>query len=218
MIKLKVYSYVVRKDNGLAPNPFWDYCTLALDQSLIRQITKVGDWIVGLKETSPKIEDHKLLFAMKITEKLTFAEYWNDERFHLKKPDFIANEHIFKLGDNIYTPTNGDIEQRFSMHSKDFIKNNDEWEKQKKDDLQGKYVLISDKENFFYFGNKPEKIPNVHLIDILYCDIGHKCIADPEVPKEFLEFLDNLKKKKKYGLVNHPTIWPNDDESYVQCQ
>jgi len=53
---MKIYSYVVRDDRGLTPNPFWDHCTLALDQSLIRKIAKVGDWVVGLKEKSEKLE------------------------------------------------------------------------------------------------------------------------------------------------------------------
>ena len=218
MVKLKIYSYVIRDDSGLAPNPFWDYCTLALDQPLIRQLAEIGDWVVGLKEISEKIEDHKLLFAMKITEKLSLAEYWNDDRFQIKKPDFQANEQIFRAGDNIYEPIESDYEQHYSMHSKDYIKNNEKWDKQMKDDIQGKYVLISDKDNFYYFGEKPINLPSLELIDLLFCDIGHKCIADPEVPDEFLQLISKLKSEKKIGIVHPPTNWPNEDESYIQCQ
>lgn len=60
------------------------------------------------------------------------------------------------------------------------------------------------------------KIQSKKLIDILYCDIGHKCITDPEVPQKFLDFIDELNKQGKVGFVNPPEIWL-DDETYVQC-
>ena len=214
---MKIYSYVLRNDNGLAPNPFWDYCTLALDQPLIRQIAKVGDWVVGLKEKSPKIEDHELIFAMKITEKLTFEEYWYDDRFASKIPDFTQEEQIYQLGDNIYQPHDGEFEQVPSLHSEENFESKKEWKKQKQDDLQGKYVLISNKINFYYFGRESIKLPSVNLTDILYCDVGHKCIADPEVPKEFIDFIDQLIKNNKIGFIAPPIEWPKKDESWIQC-
>ncbi|MHA1440850.1 MAG: hypothetical protein ACTSPK_03160, partial [Candidatus Heimdallarchaeota archaeon] len=214
---MKIYSYAIRKDNGLAPNPFWDYCTLALDQPLIRQIAQVGDWVVGLSEKSEKLEVHSLLFAMQITEKLTFDEYWKDERFRYKKPDFTIDEEIFKLGDNIYEPTKDGYEQHYSHHSKDFIEDEKEWVKQKEDDLSGKFVLVSDKTSFFYFGQEPAEIPSVELIDILFCDIGHKCIADPIIPRVFLDFIVDLQEQSKMGFNSPPTIWAKDDDSYIQC-
>lgn len=214
---MRIYSYVIRKDNGLAPNPFWDYCTLALDQPMIRQIAQVGDWVVGLQEKSKKLEDHSLLFAMQITEKLTYDDYWKDERFRYKKPDFNIEEEIFKMGDNIYEPTKEGYEQHYSHHSKDFIKDEEVWTKQKEEDLNGKFVLISDKTSFFYFGREPAKIPSLELIDILYCDIGHKCIADPIIPRVFLDFIVDLQEQGMMGFNNPPTHWAEDDESYIQC-
>ncbi|MFW9924890.1 MAG: hypothetical protein ACFFDW_16550 [Candidatus Thorarchaeota archaeon] len=216
---MKIYSYVIRDDKGLAPNPFWDYCTLALDQALIRLVAKPGDWIVGLKETSEKIEDHSLLFAMQVKEKLTFDQYWNDERFQSKKPDFTIDGQIHRIGDNIYEPSsNNSYRQHFSYHAQDYIKDQNAWEKQQKDDLEGKYVLISGKNDFLYFGNKPEKIPDKKLIDILYCDIGHKCIADPIVPKAFLEFIEKLKTAGKIGFLNPPEKWKKQDDSWKDCK
>ncbi len=216
--KLKVYSYVVRDDRGLTPNPFWDHCTLALDQSLIRKIAKVGDWVVGLKEKSEKLEDHYLLFAMQITEKITFDEYWTNPRFQLKRPDFSVDEEIFRIGDNIYElDSEGEFVQHYSAHSQDNFKNEEEWMKQQRDDLHGEFVLVSDRKFYHYFGREPVKIPSKKLVDILYCDIGHKCIADPEVPQEFLDFIAELNKQEKIGFINPPEIWPKDDETYVQC-
>ncbi|NHJ06197.1 MAG: hypothetical protein EAX90_15320 [Candidatus Heimdallarchaeota archaeon] len=215
---MKIYSYVLRNDQGFAPNPFWDYCTLALDQPLIRQVAQIGDWIVGLKENLGNSIKLSLLFAMKITEKLTFEEYWNDPRFQLKKPDFSIDEQIFRVGDNIYSSLNEDTEQLYSLHSNEFFENDEEWLHQKKQDLQGKFVLIADKNSFHYFGRKTEKIPSEELIDILYCDIGHKCIADPIVPEQFIDFIDNLRDRKKVGFITSPEKWPKDDDSWKQCE
>jgi len=215
---MKIYSYVLRNDQGFAPNPFWDYCTLALDQPLIRQVAQIGDWIVGLKENLGNSILLSLLFAMKITEKLTFEEYWDDSRFQLKKPDFSIDEQIFRVGDNIYSSLNDDTEQLHSLHSNEFFENDEEWLHQKKQDLQGKFVLIAVKNSFHYFGRKTEKIPSEELIDILYCDIGHKCIADPIVPEQFIDFIDNLRDRKKIGFIASPEKWPKDDDSWKQCE
>lgn len=115
---MKVYSYVVRNDRGLIPNPFWDYCTIAIGQPLIRQIAEVGDWVVGLKEISEKLVDHMLLFAMQITEKITYDDYWSNPRFQIKRPDFSVEEEIFRVGDNIYEPgDDGSFTQHYSLHS-----------------------------------------------------------------------------------------------------
>lgn len=215
---MRVYSYVVKKDDGFAPNPFWDYMTMATGQSLIRQVAKPGDWLVGLHAKSEKLEDHYLLFAMKISEKLTFVEYWNDNRFQVKKPEFSEKERIYHVGDNIYEPVEEGFKQHYSLHALDFFESEKEWKKQKEEDLQGKYVLVSQKYEFYYFGKKPEKFPSTELIDLLYCDIGYKCIADPEVPEEFTEFIHQLHTEKKIGVKAKPNDWPKKDDSWEECK
>ncbi len=184
---------------------------------MIRQVAQVGDWIVGLKEVSDENENHTLVFIMQITEKLTYNEYWNNQRFTGKIPDFSIEDYIQQLGDNIYKPIDDDFEQIYSLHSREFFDNDDAWLKQKKEDLQGKYVLISEREHYFYFGKDSVKLPTSQLIDLLYCNIGYKCIADPKVPQEFLDFIVELKKQDKTGFISQPENWPKDDDSYLQC-
>ena len=104
------------------------------------------------------------------------------------------------------------------MHSRDYFNNDSEWLHQKQEDIQGKFVLIADKNHFFYFGSKPVSFPSLELTDLLYCDIGNKCIADPNVPKEFLDFIDVLKKVGKKGFIHPPEFWPNKDDSWKQCE
>ena len=217
MNNLKIYSYIVRNDSGFAPNPFWDYCTLAIDQALIRQIIRVGDWVVGLKEISKKTEDHYMIFAMQVTEKLTFKEYWSNPRFNVKRPDFTIEEEIFRVGDNIYEPSGDGFIQHYSYHSRDYFDSDDTWHKQKHDDIQGKFVLVADRKFYHYFGRDAFTLPSVELTDLLYCDVGHKCIADPEVSKEFIDFINQLKKNGKIGFIAPPENWSENDESYIQC-
>jgi hypothetical protein len=76
----------------------------------------VGDWVVGL---SPKAKGNRVVYAMKIDEILFFDDYYQDERFASKIPDFETGEIVCKCGDNIYEPlSNGDFRQLRSMHSK----------------------------------------------------------------------------------------------------
>lgn len=111
------------ENKDLAPNPFWGYCTLALDQELIRKLAEIGDWVIGLSKiaTSEGNEEFKLVFAMHITEKLTIKEFWENPRFQKKKPDLEKEEFIYHVGDNIYKPTDTGFEQIPSLHSREFF-------------------------------------------------------------------------------------------------
>ena len=84
---MKVYSYILTSDTGFAPNPFWGYCTLACCKPMIRRTASVGDWIVGL---TPKALGHRIAYAMKVSEKITMADYWRDKRFREKRPKMLS--------------------------------------------------------------------------------------------------------------------------------
>jgi len=98
---IHIFSYIVSSDSGFAPNPFWNYCTLACCKPVIRRTASVGDWIVGL---SPKALGNDIVFAMKVTEKMTMADYWKDKRFRNKKVKMKSADPIRRRGDNIYQP------------------------------------------------------------------------------------------------------------------
>lgn len=50
--RMKLYSYIVKTDKGLAPNPFWGWCTLALCTPNHMGIkANQSDWIVGFTNT-----------------------------------------------------------------------------------------------------------------------------------------------------------------------
>ena len=82
---MKCYTYIVARDFGFAPNPFGQFCTLATCKPKIRSAAQIDDWVIGIGPKRSK-QAGKVIFAMKVTEALSFTEYWNDERFQMKKP------------------------------------------------------------------------------------------------------------------------------------
>lgn len=159
----KVYLYVVDRDFGFAPNPFHGFCTLATCKPRIRNTAEVGDWVFGLGGGRLKATG-RCIFAMKITSKITFNEYWLNPSYKDKKP--IRNgSRVMMVGDNIYfqDPNSNTWQQAHSHHSKpDGSLNEDNLKK----DIGSKFVLISN--NFYYFGNSAPVIPEGILQKLRY--------------------------------------------------
>ena len=97
---MRLFSYVVARDYGFAPNPFVGVCTLATCKPNIRRIASVGDWIIG---TGSRKQNRRgfLVYAMRVTETMTFDEYWKDDRFQRKIPNLRGSKKQ-AFGDNIY--------------------------------------------------------------------------------------------------------------------
>lgn len=102
---VRLFSYVVARDFGFAPNPFHGVCTLATCKPAIRRIAKVRDWIVGTGTGRQKRASY-LVYAMQVDETLTFEEYWSDPRFQQKKPNLRSSKKQ-AFGDNIYSKQPG---------------------------------------------------------------------------------------------------------------
>ena len=77
---VRLFVYVVVHDTGFAPNPFFEYCTLATCKPGIRRSARVGDWIAGIGSVQ-RGQEGKLVFAMRVAETMCFDEYWHDSRF-----------------------------------------------------------------------------------------------------------------------------------------
>ena len=97
---MRLYSYVVARDYGFAPNPFYGTCTLATCKPLIRRMASPGDWVIGTGAAGNLLTGH-LVYAMQVTEVLTFDEYFDDVRFQTKKPN-LGGSLKQAFGDNIY--------------------------------------------------------------------------------------------------------------------
>lgn len=150
---MKLWSYKITRDFGFAPNPFFGICTIACCKPDIRRRAVVNDLIVGCGSTKLGLVGH-VIYAMRVTEKLTFQEYWDDDRFRRKRPNFaagIAQEY----GDNIYHKSVTDAWiQEDSHHSLDDGGWND---LNAQRDLGADAVLISD--DFLYWGDLAPQIP-----------------------------------------------------------
>lgn len=71
----RLYSYVLRVDDGAAPNPYWGTCTLTICKPDIRRCAQVGDWIVGTGSKNVRLKDGNkydfsddVVYAMKVTD------------------------------------------------------------------------------------------------------------------------------------------------------
>jgi hypothetical protein len=189
---MKIYSYVITSDDGFAPNPFHGYCTLATCKPIIRRKAKRNDWVIGTGSVK-NVGNDCMIYAMKVTEKLSLEDYAEDERFATKIPGDGAKRRV---GDNIYfRDRNGITRQRFpSGHSID--RENPET---KEHDLNGKNVLISRSESFYYFGENAPKIPK-NLQYLIKKGPGHKCRFNDDIIKEFIEWI----KKEEPGIHGKP--------------
>ena len=152
-----IYSYVVRYDSGFAPNPFYGYCTLATCKPNIRKQAQVGDWVVGCASNARGIRrGGHLVYAMRVTETMSFDAYSVDPRFEKKKP-FRKGSRKQSCGDNIYFRDAPDAnwQQRDSFHS---LENGMVNLAHIRRDTGVNRVIISD--DFVYFGGNGPKIPS----------------------------------------------------------
>jgi hypothetical protein len=128
---------------------------------------------------------------MRVSEKITFAEYWLDPRFTDKKPDLLAHELERHCGDNIYEPlANGLYRQLPSAHISAAMDK----------DLQGRYVLIASE--FTYFGKRAVELPPEFRC--LIAGRGYKCTFLPELIGCFARYISQF----GFGLHGRPAQWP----------
>jgi len=199
---MRLFSYIVTQDTGFAPNPFWGYCTLATCKPVICRTASSGDWIVGL---TPKENGHKVVYFMQVQEVLPIAEYFRNQRFSRKKPDYTTQAVIDKCGDNIYQPlSNGGFRQLRSQHSNGTEENL----AKKAHDLSGVNVLIS--QRFVYFGSEARQL--TAEFDGIKAGHGHRCRFPDALVAGFLRFAAQFKS----GVRAAPSKWPSGDLSWRQ--
>lgn len=152
----RIHSYVVRYDSGFAPNPFYGYCTLATCKPPIRRSAAINDWVVGSGSNARGIRrGGHLVYAMRVTETMTFDEYSAEPRFQSKKP-YRNGSRKQSCGDNIYfrTATSAAWQQRDSFHS---LPNGSLNPQHVARDTGVNRVLISS--DFVYFGGDGPSFP-----------------------------------------------------------
>lgn len=182
----RVYIYVVDRDLGFAPNPFHGLCSLATCKPDIRSTAKVNDWIFGLGGSRLKATG-RCIFAMKVTKKITFNEYWTDPEYEDKKPIRNGSKKMM-VGDNIYffDDKKSTWHQAHSHHSK---KDGSVNEHNLKRDTKTNCVLLSD--HYYYFGSSAPEIPPQLLTNIGYKNqVGHR-VFDYNVANELVDWVES---------------------------
>ena len=176
----KIYSYVVARDYGFAPNPFFGVCTLATCKPLIRRHAQIGDWVIGTGSKRYGLEG-RLAFAMSVAEAISFDAYWKDPRFREKRPN-LRGSLKQSFGDSIYhrDRASGHWLQQDSHHSRPDGRAN---QANVRHDTQTDRVLIAT--TFSYWGGSGPRIPSRFRRTgaDLCAGRGHKC----DFPKRFAE-------------------------------
>ena len=197
----RLYSYVVARDYGFAPNPFYGCCTLATCKPEIRKHAEVGDWIIGTG-SSRSDRDRYLVYAMLVSETLTFDEYWESPRFRQKRPNLRGSKKQ-AFGDNIYfKDTRGEWHQADSHHS--FSDGSANPHNISHDTRVDRVLLSID---YAYWGDSgpelPQEFRNYNGFDIR-AKRGHKCRCPEVMVADFVTWFGTLDAK---GYLGTPTGW-----------
>jgi hypothetical protein len=202
---VRVYSYVVARDYGFAPNPFHGWCTLATCKPDIRKTAQAGDWIVGTGSAT-KGRAGRAVYAMRVEETLTFEQFWKDPRFLRKRPDLRASRKL-AFGDNIYRPSRqGGWAQLASHHSLHDGRPNS---KNVMRDTRIDRVLLA--RDFLYWGRSgPEIPPSLRAFGPQHEDLcmrwrGHKCRLSPGLIAATVGWLGSFDER---GCLGRPGDWP----------
>lgn len=198
----RIYSYVVVRDFGFAPNPFHGYCTLATCKPQIRKSAVPGDLVLGTGSVSQK-RGGCLVYCMRVAETMTFEEYWADARFRSRRP-LLAGSQKQQYGDNIYDrPVGGEWNQADSHHSRPGGLTNTE---NLLSDTSVNRVLVST--SFIYWGGSGPSIPKEFRdcdgSDIVHKGVGHRCNFSSKLVDEFGRWIE---PQLVEGRIGRPRNW-----------
>ena len=143
----RLCTYIVQEDTGLAPNPYWGYCTLAVCTPNHQGTRlKTGDYIMGFLN---KARGYRLVYSMEISEILNLDDYYRDARFEQKKPN-LRGDWKDRCGDNFYSKSSDGawIQHRNRFHLDARLKEQDT-----------RYARAFVAKRFWYRGRAAEAVP-----------------------------------------------------------
>jgi hypothetical protein len=201
---MRLHSYVVRRDFGFAPNPFFGVCTLATCKPVIRRVAVIGDWVLGTGSKTNQRQKH-VVFAMRITGEMTFEEYWADPRFQLKKPNLRGSKKQ-AFGDNIYSrkPATGRWCQLNSHHA---LNDGSPNPANIRTDTATNRILFSD--DFVYWGGSGPQLPQKFLSwgphhENVCAVYGHKNKFPAKMVEEVVAWIQS---RQEAGYSGEPLDW-----------
>jgi len=208
---MRLFSYKLSHDTGFAPNPFWGFLTLATCKPGFRRTKRPGDWIAGFTSRQlckDPVGEERLIYLMKIDEKIPIADYFRDPRFQCKIPDCSGKKEIYCAGDNIYRPlcphptTVTDFERLPNPNHKD---------ESKAHDISGENVLIG--AEFVYFGRNALTIPRHLRPDVPKGQSAYGAeTRDMGRAHKFIKFV--MRKASARRIHGPAHDWPAGDQSW----
>ena len=207
---MRLFSYVVARDYGFAPNPFGGVCTLATCKPGIRQHAAVGDLIVGLSSAADRGKPG-IVYVMKIDEVLTYDTYWQDARFQFKKPSRTGSvKQMF--GDNIYHQgPSGIWHQADSHHS---LESGDANPRNIANDTKSLGVLVGYR--FAYWGSSAIDVPQEFLAykGVSIClQRGYRSRFPDEFVQAFAAWFESLEAQ---GYLAPPFMWQRQRSTWAR--
>lgn len=198
---MRLFTYVVARDYGFAPNPFGGTCTLATCKPEIRRFASIGDWIAGVAAKADK-PIPSLVYVMRVDEVLNYEGYWADPRFAHKKPQRHSSlRHAY--GDNIYSrDMTGHWLQADSHHSLDDGSINP---RNVANDTKTNRMLIG--RTFAYWGADaipiPTNLTGANGESILLAR-GYRSHFSTAFTQSFVQWFESLQEQ---GCLGEPVQW-----------
>lgn len=213
---MRFFSYKITHDTGFAPNPFGQTLTLATCKPEIRRCKKVGDWIAGFtskKLNGDPVGEERLVFLMRVGEKLLIRDYFTDSRFQDKIPDMNAKGALVKAGDNIYRPL---LDYAHQPEHFEQLPNANHWDTTanqsllglRQSDIAGQFVLIADE--FYYFGVDALPIPHQYRPKVPSGQAAHGWGTAMPRASEFIQYMRSEYAQGRHGVPNR---WENGGEA-----
>ncbi|PZQ94202.1 MAG: hypothetical protein DI539_31200 [Flavobacterium psychrophilum] len=180
---------------------------MVICKPIIRRNAQVGDWIVGTGSKNVRQADGgnkdlsgKLVYAMKVTQKMTMVEY--DSFCRESLPDKIPFNDLVdwrrEVGDCIYDFTNANNPViREGVHDEN---NCDR-------DLSGTNALLSS--HFYYFGDNVVDLP-AYLLPIVMQTQGHKVTESADIIKKFESWISQFPLNKIDGAPQQKHMFLKD--------
>lgn len=207
---MRLFSYVVARDYGFAPNPFGGVCTLATCKPDIRRRAVVGDWIAGLTSAADRSVPG-LVYVMRVDEVLTYDTYWADARFQFKKPSRSGSvKQLF--GDNIYCQSAPGVWQQADSHHS--FESGAPNPANIVNDTKSHGVLIS--QRFGYWGSSAITVPE-QFLDFDGHTVRLKRGYRSSFPQEFVQaFVAWFEALGAQGFLAPPFTWQRQRSTWAR--
>ncbi|MEM5314287.1 hypothetical protein [Paraburkholderia sp. JHI869] len=201
---MKLLKYVMTSDTGLAPNPYFDICSLALcTPNHMNARLQRGDWVLG---HSCKATGNRLIYAMRLTHVLEMDRYFRE--YPQKRP-VLDGEPEQRCGDNLYF-REGTHWRRVPSEGHNSV---DSFAQD-----QGKPVFLAEgSDNFWYFGAASPLSESLAFADrfpgLILRRRGFEYVYDAKAIEEFVRWLESIGNRGRIGSPRDKE--PGNDRQYL---